>query len=337
MRPSAFIVLFALLFLSLVSCRTTEVSYVGGIHRHDVALDALIDPGARVEVLAGGFQWTEGPVWDRAGGYLLFTDIPRNTIFRWSPEKGLDVFMRPAGYIGEDPPGREVGANGLAFDLGGNLLLCDHGNRQVARLDTANFTRTTLADRYDGRRLNSPNDLVVHSDGSVYFTDPPYGLRGLNQSPLKELDFNGVYRLSPEGALTLLTREMTFPNGIALSPDERTLYVANSDREQALWMAFDVQDDGSISNGRVFFDATDWVREGRRGLPDGMAVDVRGNLFATGPGGVIIFSPDGRHLGTIETGQPTANCAFGDDGATLYMTANMLLGRVNTRTRGLGF
>src|SRR5690606_18095256 len=193
---------------------------------------------------------------------------------------------------------------------------------------------TTLADRYEGKRLNSPNDAVFRSNGDLYFTDPPYGLRGLNDSPLKELPYNGVYRLSADGELTLLTDELSFPNGIAFSPDEKTLYVANSDPNRAIWMAYDVNDDGTISNGRVFFDATPWVKAGRRGAPDGMKVDRSGNLFATGPGGLVVLSPDGTHLGTIVTGQATSNCAFGDDGSTLYITADNLLLRVRLNTRG---
>jgi gluconolactonase len=303
----------------------------------DPAFSALIPPDARIDTLASGFRWSEGPVWRRSGGYLLFTDIPANTVFRWKEGEGLSVFLRPAGYTGADPPGDELGSNGLAFDIEDRLVMADHGNRQVARLDERNFTRAPLAERFDGRRLNSPNDLVLHSNGDIYFTDPPYGLRGLNQSPQKELEWNGVYRLRPSGELTLLTRELTFPNGIAFSPDERTLYVANSDPQRAIWMAYDVRDDGTIANGRVLFDATPLVRAGRRGLPDGMALDRQGNLFATGPGGVLVLTPDGRHLGTIETGQATANCAFGDDGSTLYMTAHSFLMRIRTNTRGVGF
>jgi gluconolactonase len=307
------------------------------IDRSDPAMAALVPANARLEILADGFRWTEGPVWRRSGNYLLFTDIPNNTVQRWDEQRGLAVFLRPAGYIGSDPPGNELGVNGLVFDREDRLIMADHGNRQIARLDESNFTRTTLASHYQGRRLNSPNDLVIHSNGDIYFTDPPYGLRGLNQSPAKELDFNGVYRLRPNGEVTLLTRELTFPNGIAFSPDERTLYVANSDRQRPIWMAFDVQPDGSIANGRVFFDASALAAQGRPGLPDGMAVDREGNLFATGPGGVLILSPEGRHLGTIETGRPTANCTFGDDGSTLYITANTTLMRIRTNARGLGF
>jgi len=229
---------------------------LGRIERLQPDLDVLVPPDAKIEIVAEGFDWSEGPVWRKSGGYLLFTDIPKNTIYRWKEGEGVTVFLRPAGYTGPEPPGVELGSNGLAFDAEDRLVMADHGNRQIARLNERNYTKTTLADRYQGKRLNSPNDLVFRSNGDLYFTDPPYGLRGLNQDPNKELDFNGVYRLTPSGELTLLTRELTFPNGIAFSPDERTLYVANSDPNRAIWMAFDVLEDGTIGNGRVLFDAT---------------------------------------------------------------------------------
>jgi gluconolactonase len=309
----------------------------GSIERLDPAFDALVPRDARIEKLADGFQWTEGPVWRKRGGYLLFSDIPSNTINRWKEGEGVTVYLRPAGYGGPSPFGRELGTNGLTFDANGALVVADHGNRQIARINESNFTRTTLADRYEGRRLNSPNDLVFHPNGDLYFTDPPYGLDGINDSRAKELPFNGVYRLTPNGELTLLTKELTFPNGIAISPDGRTLYVAVSDPKKPLWMAYDIHPDGTIARGRVFFDPAPLVALGRIGSPDGMKVDRAGNLFATGPGGVLVFSPDGRHLGTILTGERTANVAFGDDGRTLYMTADKTLLRMRVAATGLGF
>jgi gluconolactonase len=310
---------------------------VGSLAAEDADFHRLVPRNAQIEQLAEGFAWSEGPIWRASGGYLLFTDIPNNTIYQWSEADGLSVFLRPAGYVWADPPGRELGSNGLAFDADDRLVVADHGNRQIARLDESNFTKTPLAERYQGRRLNSPNDLVFHSNGDIYFTDPPYGLAGLHESPLKELEFAGVYRLTPGGELTLLTSELRFPNGIAFSPDERTLYVANSDPQRAIWMAYDVAPDGSIGNGRVLFDATPLVGEARPGLPDGIAVDRAGNLFATGPGGVLVITPEGRHLGTIVTGAATANCKFGDDGSALYMTAHRNLLRIRLNTTGVGF
>lgn len=318
-------------------CRSAGPPPLGTIDRVDSRLDALLAPGAEIEPLADGFEWSEGPVWVATGRYLLFSDIPANTVYRWSEAEGLTPYIRPAGYIWEDPPGRELGTNGLAIDSEGRLVVCDHGNRMIARIDTTNFTREILASTYNGGRLNSPNDLVFRSNGDIYFTDPPYGLEGLNDSPAKELRFNGVYRLRPDGRLTLLTTDLTFPNGIAFSPDESTLYVANSDPQRPVVMAFDVLGDGTLSDSRVFFDASPLAAQGRRGLPDGMAVDRHGNVFATGPGGVLVLSPDGDHLGTISTGELIANVAFGDDGSMLYMTSDRILARVMTNTVGAGF
>lgn len=305
------------------------------VERLDPALDEIIAPNAAIEELAKGFVWAEGPVWRRAHNDLLFSDVPRNTIYRWQAGVGITTYLRPSGYAGPNPPGREHGSNGLTLDLTGALLMADHGNRQIARLNDSLFTKTPVADRYDGKRFNSPNDLVVRSNGDVYFTDPPFGLRGLNSDPAKELAANGVYRVTAAGAVTLLTEGLRFPNGIAFSPDERTLYVSNADSKLAVVMAYEVAADGTLSRERLFFDATPLAAAGRRGVPDGMRVDERGNVFAAGPGGVLIISPTGKHLGTILTGQPTANCAFGDDGRTLYITANDRLLRVTIRTRGV--
>ena len=308
----------------------------GAIERLDDRLDAILDADAPLEVLAEGFEWTEGPVWVADEQALLFSDIPNNTIHRWSESGGLEVFLRPAGYNRDDPHGMELGTNGLLLDTEGRLVMCNHGLRAVTRLND-NYTHTVLADRHEGRRLNSPNDGIYTSNGDLYFTDPSYGLEGVNNSVHKEIPYNGVYRLSEEGEVTLLTQEMTNPNGIGFSPDESVLYVAQSDGSAPIWKAFDVGDEGSLSNSRILFDATPQREAGGKGLPDGLAVDQAGNIFATGPGGVLIFAPDGTHLGTIQTGEATANCAFGDDGSTLYITADMFLMRIRTKTKGLGF
>ncbi len=307
------------------------------IERLDPALDAIIAPDARIETLAQGFAWSEGPAWRKNGGYLVFSDIPKNTIYKWKEGEGLSVFLRPSGYNAPNPPGRELGSNGLTIDARGAIVMADHGNRQIARLDDSIFVKTVLASRYDGKRFNSPNDLVFRSNGDLYFTDPPFGLRGLNSDPAKELKQNGVYRLAPSGELTLVVPDLPFPNGIAFSPDERTLYVSNAESSRPIWMAYDVAADGSLSHGRVFFDATAQVKNGGRGVSDGMRIDRAGNLFAAGPGGILVITPQGKHIGTINTGQPTSNCAFGDDGMTLYITANDRLMRVRLKTRGEGF
>ncbi|MGH9848025.1 MAG: SMP-30/gluconolactonase/LRE family protein [Blastocatellia bacterium] len=307
------------------------------IVRSDPRFDKLVPAGAKVEKLAEGHRWTEGPVWNRKENYLLFSDIPNNAIYKWQEGKGESLFLQPAGYSGSAPfTGKEPGTNGLIYDAEGRLVSCDHGDRRVARLNDDGKTKTTLVDRFEGKRLNSPNDLVYKSNGDLYFTDPPYGLPK-QDDPSRELDFCGVYRLAKNGKLTLLTKEITRPNGIAFSPDEKKLYVACSDREKAVWMAYDVKPDGMLANGKVFFDATAWAKEKRPGLPDGLKVDKDGNLFATGPGGVHVFAPDGKLLGTFDTGVPTANVAWGDDGSTLYITANTALLRVKLATKGKGF
>ena len=323
--------------LATSSARGQQYPSVGRIERLDPAMDALVPRDARIEKLAEGFRWSEGPVWRKSGGYLLFSDIPSNTINKWKEGEGLTVYLRPAGYTGPTPFGRELGSNGLTFDAQDRLVMADHGNRQIARLNDSIFTKTPLADHYQGKRFNSPNDLVFHPNGDLYFTDPPYGLDGINQSKAKELSFNGVYRLTPSGTLTLVIKDLTFPNGIGISPDARTLYVSVSDPQRPVWMAYDLHPDGSVGRGRVFFDASRLVAQGRSGLPDGLKIDRSGNIFAAGPGGILVFSPAGRHLGTIMTGERTANEAFGDDGSTLFMTADSKLLRIRLSTKGSGF
>ena len=313
---------------------TRELASFGSIERKDHRIDKLIPAGAKIEKLAEGYNWAEGPVWDRKEHVLLFSDVPENTVFRWKEGAGVREFLKPSGYTGKAERKGEPGSNGLLIDSDGRLVLCQHGDRRVARLEGGKFV--TLADKYDGKRFNSPNDGVFNKKGDLYFTDPPYGLEGLNSDPKKELPFNGVYRVSKDGEVTLLTKSMTFPNGIALSPDEKTLYVANSDASKALWMAFPVKEDGTIGEGKVFKDVTDTVK-GRKGLPDGLKVDRDGNLFATAPGGVLVLSPEGDLLGTLATGEATANCAWGGDGSELFIAADMYIGRVKTKTKGKGF
>jgi gluconolactonase len=310
------------------------------IERLDPAMDLLIPSDARVEKLADGFAWTEGPIWRRdGGGYLLFSDAPNNTIWRWKEGEGITIYLRPAGYAGPgDPVGRELGSNGLTTDLQGRLVIADHGNRQIARLrEDSLWTKQPLATNYEGKRFNSPNDLIYRANGDLYFTDPPYGLRKLNDDPAKELPFNGVFMLSAIGKVVLLTKDLSYPNGIALSPDGNTLYVGMSDAKRPQIMAYDIQPDGTLARERVFFDAMPLVQKGLRGALDGMKVDAKGNVFTSGPGGILIISPQGKHLGTIVTGDITANCTFGGDGSTLYMTANHAIMRVRTHTKGQGY
>ncbi len=331
--------------LALTGCATPEaLRAIGSVERNDPAMDELVAPGARVEVLAEGFAWSEGPVWiGGEDGFLLFSDIPPNRVWKWQSGDGASVYLAQSGYLGALPRPDHVapdepGSNGLLLDAEGRLVLCQHGLRQVGRmtapLDAPAPEFEPIATHWSGKRFNSPNDAIYHSSGDLYFTDPPYGLTGKMGDPEKEIDFQGVYRVTPSGDVTLLTSAMSRPNGIAFSPDERTLYVANSDPVRALWMAFPVEDDGTIGEGRVLFDATPMVPN-LQGLPDGLAVDQEGHLFATGPGGVLVLTPNGHHLGTILTGRPTSNCTFGGDGSTLYITADDVVGRVRVLASGL--
>lgn len=317
---------------------TIVYPHIGHIERRAAALDALIAPDAPIEKLADGFIWAEGPVWVPDGQALYFSDVPANRIYRWSEARDIALYLSPSGYEGNDPLAfREPGTNGLIRGPGNSLLMADQGNRAIAIFDLDNRRKRFLAREYDGKKFNSPNDLVLAANGAIYFTDPPYGLEGLNDSPLKEIPFNGIYRLDEDGTVTLLERGLSFPNGIALSPDERTLYVSNSDPRRAIIMSYSLTPEGTIAGRRMFTDLTPLVGPARPGLPDGMAVDVHGNLFATGPGGIWVFTPDARALGVIKTGVEVANCAFGDDGSTLYIASQSMIARVRTCTMGLGF
>lgn len=320
---------------------------VGEVVKLDPGLDAIVPDGVKVEKLADDCKWTEGPVWTHLG-YLLFADIPNNRIMKWTLAGRLSVFLEPSGYTGSAPfKGPESGSNGMTLDRQGRLTLAGHARRNVWRLESLEkgAQQTVLADRYEGKRLNSPNDLVYKSDGSLYFTDPPYGLETQGDNdPKKELPFNGVFRIRDAvrhrpGAppdprkLDLIIKDLTRPNGIAFSPDEKYLYIAVSDPQHKVWMRYDVKADGTVSNGKVFFDATSEPGEGG---PDGIKVDRRGNLYGAGPGGVWIFSPGGKHLGTIKLPERMANCNWGgSDARTLYITASTSLYRIRLKIPGV--
>ncbi len=317
------------------SFRHERNSSFGSIERLDPALDALIDVEARTEEICAGFIWSEGPVWKE--GALFFSDVPANILYRWKPESArAEVFLEPSGGILSHSDFAEPGSNGLALDLNGRLLLCQSGGRRVVRLEEDGHTETVLADRFEGRRFNNPNDLVCHSSGAVYFSDPSYGFKGHEASPLREMPWNGVYRIAPDGTVDLLIRDLPFPNGLAFSPDEQTLYVAVSDARLPRVMAFDVQANGLLGEGRLFFDAIPLVKRDLPGTCDGLKVDIRGNVFTTVPGGIAVLSSEGNLLGTILLGV-ASNCGWGDDGATLYITADDMVCRIRTATRGTPF
>jgi gluconolactonase len=321
---------------------TTPAQNWNFVARLNRELDDIVPGDAKVEKLAGSFGFLEGPVWVHGGGYLLFSDIPANVIFKFSPDTGkVSVAVPYSGFTGVDASGAGMqmndgqgvvtllGSNAVTLDPQGRIVYCAHGDRQVVGLE-ADGRRTVLATQFEGKRLNSPNDLVYKSDGSLYFTDPPAGLRDGDKDPKKELPFNGVYLLK-EGQLRLLIKDMTLPNGLAFTPDEKYLYVNDSVNKTI--MRYEVQPDGALANGKVWVDMSP---DKAPGVPDGMKVDQKGNIYCTGPGGFWIMSPDGRHLGTVLTSELPANLAFGDpDGKTLYLTARTSLYRIHLKIPGI--
>lgn len=304
------------------------------IERLDPALDDLIASDAVIENLGSGFNWSEGPIWVPAQGALLFSDVPENRVYRWKDGEGISVFIEPSGFTGRQYNGRERGSNGLTLDAQDRLVLCQHGDRRVARLAGDGKSFETVVDKFGGKRFSSPNDLCYDKAGNLFFTDPPYGLPSDTK---QETDFHGIYRLSTDGQLTVIGSDMSRPNGVALSPDERTLYIGSTDGDEPWLKAYSLNPDGSVTRSRIFFDGSALMKAGRRGGFDGLKVDAQGNVWATGPGGVVIISPDGKHLGSILTGRFTANCAFGDsDHMTFYITADESLLRVRTKVKGAG-
>jgi gluconolactonase len=313
--------------------------------RLDPSLDRIVPAGAQLERIATGFTWVEGPVW--VDGSLFFAEIPSNSIRRWTPGHGASIFLQPSGYKGAAPyGGREPGSNGMTLDARGRLTVAGHAQRDVFRFESLDphGQITVLADTYQGRRLNSPNDLVYRSDGSLYFTDPPYGLRTQNDSdPAKELKVNGVYLIphaleqkagaAPDlSAIELLISDLPRPNGIAFSPDEKYLYVNNSEPKK-IWMRYRVLPDGKVTDAKLLYDATS---DPRVGGPDGMKADKEGNIYSAGPGGVWIFTPEGKPLGTLLIPERVSNVAWGDaDRRTLYVTASSSVYRVRLKIPGI--
>jgi gluconolactonase len=331
-----FIYLFALV-ISITACKSTnELKTMGTIEKIDSGLDEVITSDGKIEILGEGYVWSEGPLWIDAHQMLLFSDVPKNTIYKWTESHGVEVYLTPSGYTGTEPStSREPGSNGLTLDQAGRLVLAQHGDRRIARMDadikSPQSKFITLADRFDGKRLSSPNDVVVRKNGDIFFTDPPYGLPNQENDSTKEINFQGVYKVNSSGEVSLVTDSLTRPNGLVFTPDERTLIVANSDPAKAAWYAFDLTENDSIGNARIFYDATENAKAGEKGLPDGLKIDRKGNIFATGPGGVWIFNSTGKPLGKIVLPQATANCALSADEKTLYITSHMYLLRLKLR------
>jgi gluconolactonase len=307
---------------------TPEKKGVGSLVRLDPAFDAIVPKDAIIEKVGGGFGFTEGPLW-RPDGKLWFSDVTGNMVRSITPDGKVEVLIDKAGGETTAPAGSFIGPNAMIADKDGFVLLCQHTNRRIVRLDK-DLKQTVFLDKFQGKKFNSPNDLVYKSDGSLYFTDPPYGLLKQDEDPAKELKFNGVFLYS-KGKLTAIIKDLTRPNGIAFSPDEKVLYISNSDEKKKVWMRYDVKPDGTVANGKVFADVT---AETEPGLPDGMKVDSLGNVYGSGPGGVWVFSPDGKHIGTIKPGETPANAAWADDGKTLYITATTGVYRMKLAVAG---
>ncbi len=306
-----------------------EAAATGKIVRLDPAFDALVSKDARIERVATGFTFTEGPLWRANQNVLWFSDVPGNLVRSVSPAGDVKVLIQNAGGIASSGPGAMGGPNGMIDDRDGAALLCQHGLRRIVRV-APDMSMTPLIEKFEGHRFNSPNDMVYRSDGALYFTDPPYGLAKQDDDPAKELKFNGVF-LYKDGALKAIVKDLERPNGIALSPDEKTLYVSNSDEKKRFWMRYDVAADGTVSNGRMFFDLANAKEQG---IPDGMKIDSQGNVYAAGPEGIWVFSPDGRHIGTIQPGETAANVGWGGDGKSLYITASTSVYRIRVNIAG---
>jgi gluconolactonase len=318
----------SLFFLILLSCASPKESD-DSLEILDPEMESFFSENSQVEVLAAGFDWAEGPLWLPDQEALIFTDVPKNKIWKWTELNGVSLFLEPSGYLGERTDKNEPGANGLILNENGELVLCQHGERQVAKmlssLSDPEPKFEPIAQSYEGKKLNSPNDLIYNSKGQLFFTDPPYGMDPWDE---KELDFQGVYRVDPDGELILLIDSLSRPNGIGLSPDQKTLYIGQSDPEKASYYAFDLDGNGNVIGGKMILDVTHLQSDEKKGLPDGLTVHSSGTIFATGPGGVLVISPEGKHLGTILTGEATANCAFDPEERFLYMAADSFLMRI---------
>ena len=334
-RRTVFASSAALPLLTLPLTAAPAPGSYGMVRRQSADLDAIVDVNATVEQIGWGYTWSEGPVWVKDGGYLLFSDPRTNTIYKWTAGAPPAEFMKPSGYAGKpDPTLREPGSNGLTIDAAGALVMADSGSRAIAKVDLKTKAKTFLVDKCDGKRFNSPNDLCIAKSGAIYFTDPPYGLTDGMTSAAKELPFSGVYRFDPNGTLTVLDKELAYPNGIALSPDESTLYVTNTDSAKPMLKAYSLGANGQVESARTLFDFTAMMSPSAKGGPDGIKIDQDGNLFVAGPGGILVLSNKGKLLGLINvTGRASPNCAFGEDGSTLFICATDIVAKVKLNTR----
>ena len=305
---------------------------VGSVEFLDPKMEVFFDKNAKIEVLADGFTWAEGPVWVSKLNGVVFTDVPNNKAYLWTKKDGLSLFLSPSGMTNHAPHSTDEGANGLTLDNEGNLILCQHGNRAVSKLKNWSFDTPEyeiLVDHFEGKWLNSPNDLAINQKGEIFFTDPPYGLKDQDRDALKELDFNGIYKWSEDNGLVLLDKSLSRPNGIALSNDEKTVYIGNSDSQYSIIAAFDLEN-GLLKNKRTFFDGS-VLAQTRQGLFDGLRVHSSGVVFATGPGGVLVLDESGKHLGTVMPGKSTANCGFDAEEDYLYLTSTDVLARIKLK------
>lgn len=325
-------IILLLTFLRAITPGVAQES-IGNIEFVSQELGSIINKNAKVEIIADGCQFTEGPLWVTKEKMVLFSDIPANTIYKWTEAKGKEEYLKPAGYTGKESRGGFLGSNGLILSSDGKLWLCQHGDRRIAMMDapldhpTSNFV--TIAGEYNGKKLNSPNDLVLSKNGDLYFTDPSYGFEKGPGDPKKELPYNGVYKVSKSGMVTLLLDSIEQPNGIGILPDGKTLLVSNSDVKKKRWYAYDIAANGSLASGRIFYDVSDQTAPGGC---DGFKIDKNGNVFAAGPGGVWIFTKAGKLIGKINVKGVTAtNCALSPDGKTIYITAVQYLLRVKMR------
>ncbi len=306
----------------------------GSWEKNDPGLDSVLDTSSSAEIIAEGMDWSEGPVWVESQKTLLFSDVPRDTIFKWSEEKGKEVYLTPSGYTDTIKRGGEMGSNGLLLDKQRRLVLCQCGNRQMARMDASldhpEPRFITLANRFEGKRFSSPNDAVFNSQGDLYFTDPPYGLVNREKDSSKETSWNGVYRVGTDGKVSLAIDSLTRPNGIAFLPGENKLLVSNSDPEKPSWYLFDVSADGSLKAAGIFYSATGYDKSWK-GLPDGMKINKKGIVFGAGPGGLYVFNSGGKKLGLLHLENATSNCALSADEKTLYVTNDMNILRIRLK------